>query len=206
MSTLLRAGGRLRSSWPPRCLCTPPTRKSKAAFSKPTSGIRRRAPPFTRKQRSRRCSRSCPSSTIWSCSTRRRRRRTSTRSFPISARAGPGTRQDHADVPARAGREVARRQAVHGEGRQMHVRSRVRARTVRGLPQEPAQDLVSQRQGDHDQRRPRGQLRAERAAAELHRAASVGLYADLSLPRRAKADAHQPDRDRAVQVRRDQAE
>ncbi len=49
------------------------------------------------------------------------------------------------------GREMARRQAVHGEGRQMHVRSHIGDRAIRRLPQEPAQGLVSQRQGDHDQ-------------------------------------------------------
>ena len=66
-------------------------------------------------------------------------------------------RQDAAHLQARRGRQVARRQAVHGQGRQVHVRSRLGARQLRGLPQEPAQGLVSQRRGD---RRPTATTRS----------------------------------------------
>jgi peptide/nickel transport system substrate-binding protein len=44
----------------------------------------------------------------------------------------------------------------------------------RGLPQEPAQGLVSQRRGDHDERRPRGLLPAQAAAALLPRLLASG--------------------------------
>ena len=115
-------------------------------------------------------------------------------------------RQDAAHLQARRGRQVARRQAVHGQGRQVHVRSGRRARRLRGLPQEPAQGLVSQRRGDHDQRRPRGLLPAQGAAALLPGPARLRLLADLSLPRVAARHARQAGRHRPVQGRRVQAQ
>ena len=74
-------------------------------------------------------------------------------------------------------------------------------RRLRGLPQEPAPGLVSQRRGDHDQRRPRGLLPAQGAAALLPGPARLGLLADLSLPRGAAGHARQAGRHRPVQGR-----
>ena len=56
------------------------------------------------------------------------------------------------------------------------------------------------------QRRRRGDLPSEAAAAGAAGAARLGLLADLSLPRPAGADAAAPDRHRPVQIRRVQAE
>ena len=70
------------------------------------------------------------------------------------------------------------------------------------LRQEPARHLVSQPEGRHGQRRPRGDVRPREAAAVDPDDAGVGLYADLSLPCLDPGHAHQADRHRAVQVRR----
>ena len=56
------------------------------------------------------------------------------------------------------------------------------------------------------QGRRRGRVPAEAAAARLHRAARLGLHADLSLPCRAGRDAATADRHRAVPLRRVQAQ
>ena len=56
------------------------------------------------------------------------------------------------------------------------------------------------------ERRLRGHVPPEAAAARLSRAARLGLLAGLSVPRAAGADAAAPDRHRPVQVRRVQAE
>ena len=74
-----------------------------------------------------------------------------------------------------------------------------------GLPPQPAQGLVLEAAGRLDQRRLRGDLRAERAAAEPAGAARERLLAGLSLPCAAAGDAHQADRHRAVQAGRVQA-
>ena len=116
-----------------------------------------------------------------------------------------GRTQDAAHLQARRGRQVARRQAVHGQGRQMHVRSGVGARQLRGLPQEPAPGLVSQRGCDRDQGRPRGRLPAQGAAALLPGAAGVGLLAGLPLPRLAEGHARQAGRHGTLQGPRVQA-
>ena len=71
---------------------------------------------------------------------------------------------------------------------------------------QPAQGVVQQPRGGHGQRRLRGDLPSEAAAAGVADAARLGLFADLSVPRAAGADAAAPDRHRAVQVRRVQAE
>ena len=60
--------------------------------------------------------------------------------------------------------------------------------------------------GGHDQRRLRGHLSPEAAAAVAAGDAGDRLDADLSLPRLAGADAAASDRHRAVQIRRVQAE
>ena len=56
------------------------------------------------------------------------------------------------------------------------------------------------------ERRRRGDLPAEAAAARVYRVSRLGLYADLSVPRAGARDAAASDRHRAVQVRRVQAE
>ena len=116
-----------------------------------------------------------------------------------------GRGKDASHFQARGRRQMARRQAVHGQGCQVHVRSGCRSCQRRGLPQKPAQGLVSQRRGGHSQRRLRGILRAQGAAAFLPRIARLRLLADLSVPRVAAGHAYQPGRHRPVQSRRVQA-
>ena len=75
-----------------------------------------------------------------------------------------------------------------------------------GVQQEPAQGLVLQSQGGHDQRRPRGDLPSRPPAAVVPDAAGVRLLARLPLPCLAARHAHQAGRHGAVQVRRAQAQ
>ena len=56
----------------------------------------------------------------------------------------------------RRGRQVARRQAVHRQGRAVHLACADRQGRPGGVPQEPAQGLVLQSRRGDDQRRPRG--------------------------------------------------
>ena len=70
----------------------------------------------------------------------------------------------------------------------------------------PAQILVQQSRGGHDQWRFRNRVPPEAAATGAARAARLGLVADLSVPRRRPRDAAAPDRHGAVQIRRIQAE
>ncbi len=63
---------------------------------------------------------------------------------------------------------MARRQAVHGQRREVHLGQAARQSEGR-LPQEPARDLVPQRQGGHGQRRLRGDVRPDAAAARVPR-------------------------------------
>ena len=58
----------------------------------------------------------------------------------------------------RRGRQVARRQAVHRQGRAVHLARADRQRRAGGVQQEPAQGLVLQSPGGHDRRRPRGDV------------------------------------------------
>ena len=74
-----------------------------------------------------------------------------------------------------------------------------------GLQAQPAQGLVHETAGRQRQRRLRGDVRAERAAAEPAGAARERVLAGLSLPCAAAGDAHQAGRHRAVQIRRVQA-
>src|SRR4051812_24592004 len=71
---------------------------------------------------------------------------------------------------------------------------------------QPAQILVQQSRGGHDEWRLRGRVPPEAAAAGAARPARLGLVADLSVPRRAGADAAAPDRHWSVQICRVQAE
>ena len=110
-----------------------------------------------------------------------------------------------ADLQAAPGGEMARRQAVHRRRRQMHLGAGAGQDGGEAAGQ-PAQGLVRQSCRDPDQRRLRGYVRPEAAAARLSRLAGVRHVAGLSLPRVAGADATAPDRHRPVQIRRIQAE
>ena len=74
------------------------------------------------------------------------------------------------------------------------------------VPQEPAQILVQRGCRRHAERRFRGRVQPEAAAAGAAGAARLGLYAGLSLPRFARRHAHQAGRHRSVQVRRVQGQ
>ena len=115
----------------------------------------------------------------------------------------PGPYRAHVQAARR--REMARRQAVHVERREMHLRH-AQGTLECQAPQEPAEELVRQRHRGHDQRRSRGELPPQAAAAGAAGAARFGLFADLSLPRLAGRHAHAPDRHRPIQVRRVQAQ
>ena len=118
---------------------------------------------------------------------------------------GLGRDQDPPHLQAAPGRQVARRQAVHRQGRAMHLEHADRQGRGRGFPQEPAPGLVAEPQGSGGQRRLRGDLRAHPPAARRPRHAGLGLHARLPLPRLHQGHAHQPDRHRPLQVRRIQA-
>ena len=96
-----------------------------------------------------------------------------------------------ADLPAAPGRQMARRQAVHRQRRQMHLGPADR-QGERKAARQSAQVLVPQpRRGDH-QRRLRGHLPSEAAAAGIARAARLRLVAGLSLPCVAARHAQHP--------------
>ena len=76
----------------------------------------------------------------------------------------------------------------------------------RQVAAQPAQSLVGEPRRGHRQRRRRGDVPSEAAAAGVSGAARLGLFAGLSVPRPAGADAPAPDRHRPVQVRRVQAQ
>ena len=113
--------------------------------------------------------------------------------------------QHRAHLQAAPGRQVARRQAVHRQGREVHLRPAA-GQGAGQVPQEPAQGLVRERRRRHDQRRLRGDVPSQAAAAVAAGDARLRLYADVSLPRAGGADAHASDRHRPVQVRRVEAE
>ena len=87
----------------------------------------------------------------------------------------------------------------------MHLADADRQGRHPGLSPQPAQGLVLEAAGRHDQRRLRGDLRAERAAAEPAGAACERVFPGLSLPRPASRHAHEADRHRTVQAGRFQA-
>ena len=118
---------------------------------------------------------------------------------------GVGFHQHQTDVQAAAGREMARRPAVHRQGRAVHLADADRQGRDAGLQAQSAQGLVHQAAGRQHQRRLRGDLRTERAAAEPAGAARQRVLGGLSLPCAAAGDAHQAGRHRAVQIRRVQA-
>ena len=114
-------------------------------------------------------------------------------------------RRQGADLQAARGREMARRQAVHQRGREVHLRD-ARRHVAEQVPQESAQGLVRQPRGGGAGRRHAGHLQAEAAAAGAARDARLRLHADLCLPCHRGGAAHQPGRHRPVQVRRAEAE
>ena len=87
----------------------------------------------------------------------------------------------------------------------MHLRPAAR-QEARQVAQEPAQGLVRERHRRHDQRRLRGDVPSQAAAAVDPGDARLRLHADVSVPRAVGADAHASDRHRAVHVRRREAE
>ena len=89
--------------------------------------------------------------------------------------------------------------------RQMHLRH-ADGQVAAEIPPEPAKVLVRSGQRRHRQRRFRGVVRTEAAAAGAAVAARLRLYAGLSLPRLAGRHAHQAGRHRPVQVRRVQGQ
>ena len=166
----------------------------------------RPAPRSTRRRRSRPSCRSCRSTTTWWSSIPSPSRTRPTHIVPDLATewawSDDGTR---AHLQAARRREVARRQAVHQRRREMHLGHADRRRGSEAA-QESAQVVVVQPQGGDVERRPRGHLPSRPAAALGADHARRRLLAGLSLPRAGRADAHQADRHRPVQVRRAQAE
>ncbi len=114
-------------------------------------------------------------------------------------------RRQETDLQTEAGRQMARRQAVHFSRCQMHLRH-ADGEVAAEVPPEPAQVLVQRGQRRHHQRRFRGVVQPEAAATGAAVAARLRLHADLSLPRLAGGDAHPPDRHRPVQIRRVQGQ
>ena len=114
-------------------------------------------------------------------------------------------RQQGPHLQAAGRREVARRPALHRQGRHLHLRPADRQGRGQAAPQ-PAPLVVRQCRQRHRQRRSRGHGPSQAPAALDPVAAGLGLFADLSLPYPVGADAHQADRHRALQVRRVQAE
>ena len=125
------------------------------------------------------------------------------RQHPARARhqLGLGRQQDQAHFQAAQRRDLARRQAVHGQGCRLH-HGQAAGEGPRQLPQEPTQDLVAQPQGGDRQRRPRGDVPPRPAAGLVRGAVRHRLQPGLSLPRVGGRHAHQADRHRAFQVRR----
>ena len=119
-------------------------------------------------------------------------------------RMGVERRRHQAHLQAARRREVARRQALHQRRREVHLGHADLARIE--AAQEPAQAVVVQPQGGDGERRPRGHLPSRPAAALGAHHAGRRHVAGLSLPRAGRADAHQADRHRPLQVRRAEAE
>ena len=130
---------------------------------------------------------------------------------PAVGRARPRDRvavergRQGADLPVAPGRQMARRKTLHVGRRQMHLGPADGHRPGQAAHQS-AQILVRERREGDDNRRLRGHLPPQAPAAGAAGAARLGLVADLSLPRPGPRDAAAPDRHRAVQVRRVQAE
>ena len=114
---------------------------------------------------------------------------------------GMGRDEDEAHIQAPLRRQVARRQAVHGQGRAVHVSPAQRQGARLPAPQS-ARHLVRAPDGGDVQRRPRGDVQPVAAAAVAARHARLGLHGRLPMPRLGTRHARQADRHGALQVRR----
>src|SRR5208282_1329863 len=85
------------------------------------------------------------------------------------------------DLPAAARRQMARRQAVHGAGRQVHLGPDQRPGEREAARQSP-QVLVQEPGAGHDKRRLRGHLSSEAAAAGFFDDPRLGVCSDLPVP------------------------
>ena len=130
---------------------------------------------------------------------------------PAIDRAGSGGelvmgRGGHrSDLPAAARCQMARRQAVHRPGRQMHLGPLSGNRPGEAAHQS-AQIQLLQPRGGHHERRLRGHVSSEAAAAGLSDDARQRVLGDLSVPCLAARHAPASDRHRPVQIDRFQAE
>ena len=113
-------------------------------------------------------------------------------------------RRPHAGLQAAAGRALARRQAVHGQGRAMHLRPAAERRD-QAAPQSQVL-LVRQRRDGEGEWRFRRHFPSQGTAALAVGNSRLGLFADLSLPHPGGGDAPQAGRHGAVQARRVQDE
>ena len=95
---------------------------------------------------------------------------------------------------------MARWQAVHRQGRAVHLAHADRQERGAGVSSQPAQGVVLETPGRQHQRRVRGNLRTERAAAQPAGAAGERFFGGVSLPRSASDHAHQANRHRPLQV------
>jgi len=113
-------------------------------------------------------------------------------------------RQQEAGLRPARGREVARRPALHRQGRRLHLRPAAGRRDQ--APAQSALGVVDQRREGHRRQRHPGHVPSQGATAFAGGAARLRLHADLSLPRAARPDAPQAGRHRPVQARRVQDE
>ena len=114
---------------------------------------------------------------------------------------GMGRDENEAHLQAPLRRHVARRQAVHGQGRAVHVSPPQRQGARLPAPQS-ARHLVRAPDRGDAQRRLRGDIQPVAAATVAAGHAGLGLHGRLPLPRLGTRHARQADRHRALQVRR----
>src|SRR5215831_19277896 len=113
--------------------------------------------------------------------------------------------RDRADLAVARRYSLARRQALHGPGRPVHLWSADRE-IEREAPDQSSQVLVEEPRSRHRQRRLRSHLSSEATTARLSYDARRRVFADLSLPRGPARHAQPSDRHWPVQIRRVQAE
>ena len=182
---------------------SPPGRpRSRAGRSRSCSGrSSRRASPSTRRPPSRRCGRPARASTTSSTSTRSRSSRAPTRSSASWPSGGRGRTAGAPGLLPPQGRPLARRPAVHVEGREVHVRHDPGGPGHAGeATLEPAQGLVRQRGGHRGAGPAHGDVPAQAPAALAPRHAGLGILARLPRPRAARRVPHPLRRHRAVQA------
>ena len=119
----------------------------------------------------------------------------STQSSRSWRRAGTDATQDQAHLQAPLRRQVARRQAVHGQGCPVHV-SPAQREGARIPAAQSARHLVRAPDRGHAQRRLRGDIQLGAAAAVAARHARLRLHGRLPLPRPRTRHARQTDRHR----------